>query len=633
VAHLQRAGWTVAALTRPGAKALDATHIERAYEYTGNTVEVIDAVQHFDPTAVFHLASLVVGTHSPAQVAGLVESNILLGTQLAEGMRLAGCTVLVNAATAWQNYAAAAPFDSPEYHPANLYAATKQAFEEILQFYVETAGFRVISLRLYDSYGPGDTRRKLIPLLLNAAGQGHPLRMSPGDQILDLVHVDDIAAAFLHAANLLLADPEPRMQAYAVPGGQRRTLREVAETLERSLGTRLSIQWSARPHRHREVMHPWDGPALPDWRARIPLEEGFARLKEEGRSTASTPEPKPPPIIHKGAPAMRLSLGIPAYNHGDFLRETVESALSQDVPFHEIVVSDNHSTDSTADVLRELQGAHPGRVRVVSPPQHLHMVANWNFTASQLTGDWFSLLSSDDVAYPDFVRRIGEGVALSKNAVLVRGAWRNITTNGSLRDDKYLLSVAPVTTPAKALYEQRFGPKGSFAAFALRRDIWEKVGGFPEEVTLIGDWGMWLLAGALGDTVYVDRIIAGYRVAHQSGTISRRQHIQLSEMLTIYRDILPRAAQMAGLGLPEWIAQASRQNFKEVLVRTSQEVPIHERRRFTEALRPWAEATEQQALLHRFETGEAFRGTNPTTVVKNFLRPLLTASRSIRRKG
>src|SRR5258708_1228515 len=123
---------------------------------------------------------------------------------------------------------------------------------------------------------------------------------------------------------------------------------------------------------------------------------------------------------------MKLSIGVPAYNQGSYLQETLESILHQDIPFHEIVVSNNHSTDSTAEVIAGVQNRYPGRVRLVVPPEHLTMVANWNFTASQLNGDWFSLLSSDDVALPNFVRSVQSAAALSPNAPLVPAAHLTI---------------------------------------------------------------------------------------------------------------------------------------------------------------------------------------------------------------
>ena len=322
---------------------------------------------------------------------------------------------------------------------------------------------------------------------------------------------------------------------------------------------------------------------------------------------------------------MRLSIGVPAYNQGHYLGETLESVLMQKVPFHEVVVSNNHSTDATAEVLR----GFAGRVRVVTPPTHLTMAENWNFTIRQLTGDWVSLLSSDDLALPNFASSIGETVRDIPAAVLVRAAWIDIDPAGGTLEKRHLLSVRKITPPARALYEQRLGPKGSFAAFALRRDIWQKVGGFPEEVTLVGDWGMWLLAGALGITAYCDQPIAKYRLGHQSSTIRSRHHIHAGEMAVMYSQLMPRATKMAGLGVPPWIARASKTQLRRWIVAASHEFGPDERGQIVEATRPWAEAVGEHELFQRFERGECIPALNWHQPVRRIVRALASRIRSI----
>ncbi len=281
--HLARAGWQVAAIARPASAPGLRTDpsIERVYEYTGHTAELLDACADARPTAVFHLVSLYFTTHTSEQVEPLITTNILFGAQLLEAMKNSGCTVLVNAGSYWQNYRAQPPFDGPEFCPVDLYAATKQAFEALAMFYVETAGLRCINLRLFDSYGAGDTRRKVVRLLLDTLRTGQPLGMSPGDQILDLIHIDDMCRAFLHAAELALEQPRPGAAIYSVSGGQRRSLREVVATLEEAAGRKLPVEFGARPHRYREVMNPWQGPPLPGWSPQIELLEGFRSLIAE----------------------------------------------------------------------------------------------------------------------------------------------------------------------------------------------------------------------------------------------------------------------------------------------------------------------------------------------------------------
>lgn len=268
--HLQQEGWEIAALSRSGKLPAGL----RSYPYAGVTSDVLQAVSDFQPDAVFHLASLFLVQHSPEQVEPLINSNVLFGSQLLEAMRASGVRRFINAATGWQHFA------GNGYLPVNLYAATKQAFADILLYYVETAGIRAVTLKLFDSYGPGDQRRKLLRLLLDTLRTGEPLPMSGGEQVLDLAHVDDICRAFLYAAKLTADTAAPRDSAYAVTGGQRRSLREVVTTLERAANRPVPVIWGARPYRDREVMHPWDGPSLPGWQPRISLEEGLRGLLE-----------------------------------------------------------------------------------------------------------------------------------------------------------------------------------------------------------------------------------------------------------------------------------------------------------------------------------------------------------------
>ena len=185
-------------------------------------------------------------------------------------MKLAKVTALINTGTSWQNSS------GDSYDPVNLYAATKQAFEDILSYYTRAAGIEALTLRLFDSYGPGDKRRKILRLLLECLRTGEPLAMSPGEQVLDLVHVDDICRAFLRAAELLPEKPATRV--YAVSGGQRRTLRQVVATLEEAAGRRIPVQFGAVPYRKREVMNPWVGPLLPGWEPQVDLLTGFKKL-------------------------------------------------------------------------------------------------------------------------------------------------------------------------------------------------------------------------------------------------------------------------------------------------------------------------------------------------------------------
>lgn len=278
-AHLARRlladGWQVHLVLRPGARlgTLDdiapRLHLHR---HDGTTAGLIDIVGAARPLIVFHLASLFLAQHRPDDVASLVQSNVLFGTQLAEAMGHHGVALLVNTGTSWQH------FENAGYNPVCLYAALKQAFEAVLRYYVEQQGLRVITLKLFDTYGPGDPRPKLMGLFQRIALSGEALAMSPGEQLIDLVYIDDVVEAFLLAAQRLLSAAAGPMEEYAVSSGAPLPLRALAAVYAEASGKSLAIEWGGRPYRPREVMYPWNtGRTLPGWRPRVALADGIRR--------------------------------------------------------------------------------------------------------------------------------------------------------------------------------------------------------------------------------------------------------------------------------------------------------------------------------------------------------------------
>jgi nucleoside-diphosphate-sugar epimerase len=163
-----------------------------------------------------------------------------------------------------------------------LYAATKQAFQDILDFYTDAYGIRAITLKLFDTYGAGDPRRKLFFLLRNAYKTGAPLAMSAGDQLVDLVYIDDVIEAFKIAEARLWLETETQHEVYSISSGNPMPLRGIVELYNEILGHGLKINWGARPYRSREVMIPWDGnPGLPGWTPKVILADGLLRMHRE----------------------------------------------------------------------------------------------------------------------------------------------------------------------------------------------------------------------------------------------------------------------------------------------------------------------------------------------------------------
>ncbi|MBN1548312.1 MAG: glycosyltransferase family 2 protein [Syntrophaceae bacterium] len=313
----------------------------------------------------------------------------------------------------------------------------------------------------------------------------------------------------------------------------------------------------------------------------------------------------------------KLSVGIPAYNQGNYLLQTLRSLMNQEELPYEIVVSDNHSTDQTPRILKKFGNT----VRIVRPPRHLPMMAHWNFLVSNLKGNWFALMSSDDVAKPNFVKTLIAGTTRSDRAVLVRSGWENIDGDGKLINNHYLLSTRKKMTPPQTFLEQLSGPKHNFAAFAAKTSAWDNVGGFPEQCKLIGDWAFWLKLSAEGDFVYEHQLISQYRTNYRLGITQARLQTELEDELFICTKIIPEVAEILSLKNSRKIKVAARRRFIGRLAAISQNKEALLNDSLINTLEKLAKDLQCQREYHQFRQGKIFR--LPGNTFRKYLRPFV----------
>lgn len=91
-----------------------------------------------------------------------------------------------------------------------------------------------------------------------------------------------------------------------------------------------------------------------------------------------------------------VSVLMPAFNHGKYIRQAIESFLEQREVDAELVVGNDASTDDTLEIAREYADKFPDRVRVISHLRNLGLIGNYKWLVENSSSKYLAILESDD---------------------------------------------------------------------------------------------------------------------------------------------------------------------------------------------------------------------------------------------
>ena len=249
---------------------------KKTFKYYNNVHKLKKFFLKIKPDAVMHFASCFKAEHNINNIDNILNTNIIFATHLLECMTHSGCKKFINAGTIWQNY------NTKKYNPVCLYAASKQAFQDIEKYYFEVMNISFINLKIYDTYGPNDFRGKIVQFLLDQNNSKKIIKMGNGDQILNLVYIDDITNAFNIALKKIHKSKNPIFKTYSLPGNKIIKLLDLVELIKKLFNKDLNVVWNAFPKRKREILKNNSKiKSLPGWKAKVFLKNGLKKLKDE----------------------------------------------------------------------------------------------------------------------------------------------------------------------------------------------------------------------------------------------------------------------------------------------------------------------------------------------------------------
>ena len=99
-----------------------------------------------------------------------------------------------------------------------------------------------------------------------------------------------------------------------------------------------------------------------------------------------------------------VTIGLPVFNGGRFLEQALDSILEQTFPEFELVISDNASTDATAEIIREY-AERDRRVELIRNSHNRGAAWNYNRVFAECRSPFFRWASADDLLAPTLLER------------------------------------------------------------------------------------------------------------------------------------------------------------------------------------------------------------------------------------
>ena len=183
-----------------------------------------------------------------------------------------------------------------------------------------------------------------------------------------------------------------------------------------------------------------------------------------------------------------VSVAIITYNQKDFLRECIESILSQDYENIEIVVADDASSDGTQEMLKEYEAKHPGRFVLCLAQKNQGITPNSNTAHFACTGKYIAWMGGDDLMLPGKIRKQVEYLETHPNcSICYHNAIAFHSDTGE--EIKFPACEAPRVSFLKEMV--KYGCFIGACTAMLRRESAPKHG-FDKRVPIASDWLYWV---------------------------------------------------------------------------------------------------------------------------------------------
>ncbi len=220
----------------------------------------------------------------------------------------------------------------------------------------------------------------------------------------------------------------------------------------------------------------------------------------------------------------KVSLIMPNYNYGEYVKDAIEGVLNQNYTSFELIIIDDASTDNSLDIITPYLKGHPC-IHLIKHQKNLGCFQSVEDGLKVAKGEYITFHSSDDILFPDFlsqkVKILDENPALglccSKYAYFYSENPSKIHSIDLLKSEKELY-LSPQDL-IKKIKIKKFWIPGN--ASLMRKELFIKYGGLESKYHSNTDWFLLLKIGFSHGICYLPETLAAMRKHEASYSVTR----------------------------------------------------------------------------------------------------------------
>ena len=212
--------------------------------FYNNIYEIKNKLTNCKIDYVIHCATHYIKKHDHNDIENIIKSNVLFSTILLDAVVNIKIKKFINLGTVWQH------FNDTKNLAFNLYAATKQSFECIFNYYKnQYTKIKFYNILLTDTFGTNDKRKKLIPILLKNFNKKNQDKINiPKNLSMNLVNINEVTKCL----NILLKN-NSESNNYVIKSKQDVKIFDLINFLNDNLKKKIKINWSKNIKNYRII--------------------------------------------------------------------------------------------------------------------------------------------------------------------------------------------------------------------------------------------------------------------------------------------------------------------------------------------------------------------------------------------